>query len=140
MARPNGQESVDLVLVPARLFLATPFIVFGIMKLRNFGPMQSFIETGGLPGEVIWLVIPLQILGGLAVAFGWHARAAALLLAGFCMLAASLYHNHWSDLGELASFTKDLATAGGFIFLVAHGPGRWSLDARAGRVRATPPA
>ena len=133
MARLSREDGVNLLLLVARLFLATPFILFGIMKLRNSASMQAYIETGGLPGEVIWLVIPLQILGGLAVAAGWRTRWAAMLLAGFCLLATSLYHTHWSDLGELAQFTKDLATAGGFILLAAHGPGRWSLDARAGR-------
>jgi putative oxidoreductase len=132
MARLNRQDGVDLLLLVARLFLAFPFILFGAMKLRNSERMQAVIEAGGLPGEVIWLVIPFQILAGLAVALGWHSRVAAAMLACFCLLATSLYHNDWRDLGELAQFTKDVATAGGFIFLSAHGSGRWSVDAWTG--------
>jgi uncharacterized membrane protein YphA (DoxX/SURF4 family) len=32
-------------------------------------------------------------------------------------------------MGEVSDFTKDLATAGGFMVLYLMGPGRWSIDA-----------
>ena len=119
----------DAFLLIARLFMALPFLVFGPMKYLNMGKMQSYIEAGGLPGEVIWLVIPLQILGGLGVATGLFARTSAVALGLFSLLATCIYHTSWSKSGELAQFTKDFAMAGGFTFLWLHGPGRFSMDA-----------
>ena len=129
LIRKSG-SAADVLLLIARCFLAFPFVVFGTMKYINMGRMQAYIEAGGLPGEVIWAVIPLQVLCGLAVAIGMFSRIAAVLLCGFCILATSLYHTSWSVSGELASFTKDFATAGGFIFLIVFGPGRLSFDFR----------
>ena len=119
-----------LLLLVARLFLAFPFVVFGTMKYINMGKMQAYVEASGLPGQVIWLVIPYQILCGLAIAAGFQTRIAAALLAGFCILATCLYHTHWGHTGELSSFTKDFATAGGFLYVWAFGPGPLSIDAR----------
>jgi putative oxidoreductase len=113
----------------ARLFLGLPVPIFGVMKFLNQGRMGDYIESAGIPGEVIWIVIPLQLLCGIAVWVGFQTRWAAFLLGGFCVVAASLYHNNLADAGELASFTKDFATAGGYLFLWKFGPGRYSLDA-----------
>lgn len=118
-----------------RLLLGLPFVVFGSLKIRNMESMTGYIESGGLPGEVIYLVIPLQIIGGLAVWLGLRTRWAAFLLGGFCVTAASIYHSDLSDLGQLDPFTKDFATAGGFLFLWVVGPGRYSLDAWLARGR-----
>ena len=124
----------DAFLLVARFFLALPFVVFGPMKYINMARMQAYIETAGLPGELIWLVIPLQTLGGLSVALGLFARSGAVALGVFSLVATCLYHTQWERSGELAQFTKDFAMAGGFIFLWIHGPGRLSLDASLRRV------
>ena len=120
----------DWLLLVARLFLAAPFVIFGIMKYINMGRMQAMIETGGLPGWLIWLIIPWQVLCGLAIATGFFTRTAALLLGAFCIVATCLYHTNWSVSGELSDFTKDFAMTGGFILLWVHGPGRFSLNGR----------
>ena len=136
MAIPNNAEPISsrgfgmhLTMLAGRLLLGLPFPVFGAMKYRNLEGMSGYVERAGLPGEIIYLVIPFQILCGLAIWSGYKTRWAALALAAFCVLAASLYHNGLYDAGELAFFTKDYATAGGFLFLWICGPGKYSLDA-----------
>ncbi len=125
----NSEGFTNLLMLVGRILLALPFPIFGTMKFFNRGNMAAYIESGGLPGEIIYLVIPFQILCGLAVMVGLWTRWAAFLLGGFCIIAASLYHNELANPGELASFTKDFATAGGYLFLWKFGPGRYSLDA-----------
>jgi putative oxidoreductase len=125
----DGEGFADLAKLVARLLLGLPFPIFGTMKFLNREGMSAYIESGGLPGEVIWVVIPFQILCGLAVWLGFRTRWAAFLLGGFCLVAATIYHSNLSDAGELASFTKDYATAGGFLLLWKIGPGRYSIDA-----------
>jgi putative oxidoreductase len=119
----------NLVLLVARLLLAFPFLVFGVMKYINQDRMMAYVETAHIPGEVLYLIIPYQVLSGLAIALGFMTRWAAFLLGGFCIVAPLLYHNNLANPGELASFTKDFATAGGFAVLWLHGPGAFSLDA-----------
>jgi putative oxidoreductase len=67
---------------------------------------------------------------------GYQTRVAALLLAGFCVAAAVLFHNKFADRNQLLHFEKDLAIAGGLLLLFAHGAGRWALDALLPRPQA----
>ena len=60
-----------------------------------------------------------------------------MMLAGFCIIATSLFHTQFNATGELAHFTKDFSIAGGFLFMIAYGPGPLSLDARIARARAS---
>jgi len=50
------------------------------------------------------------------------------LLAGFCLLSGALFHNNFADQMQAINFLKNLAIAGGFLSLVVHGAGGWSLD------------
>lgn len=59
---------------------------------------------------------------------GYHTRLAALALAGFCILTAVLFHADFSDTMQMIMFSKNMALAGGFLCLVAHGAGAFSLD------------
>ena len=60
---------------------------------------------------------------------GYHTRTAALLLAGFCLATAVLFHGRLGDRNQLLHFEKDMAIAGGLLVLFAHGAGAWALDA-----------
>jgi hypothetical protein len=64
----------------------------------------------------------------LAILVGFQARLAAIALFGFCVIAPSTF---WLDNHE--NLSRDYATAGGFLFLIAFGPGPISLDAKFGR-------
>jgi putative oxidoreductase len=61
---------------------------------------------------------------------GLYTRPVALLLAGFSIIAALLFHAGSADQLQQLMFLKDLGLAGGFLFLVANGAGRLSVDAR----------
>ena len=52
------------------------------------------------------------------------------VLAGFSVVSALLFHGALGDPTQFILFMKNLAMAGGFLFLVARGAGEWSLDAR----------
>ena len=121
--------AIGPVLLIARLLMSVEFILFGTMKVFNNATMQAYMESHGVPGQLIWLAILVQVVCGALVAIGYHARIAAFLLAGFCIVATTIFHTNFSDLGEVSDFTKDLATTGGFLFLVVFGPGPLSIDA-----------
>ncbi|MBZ6076958.1 DoxX family protein [Microvirga puerhi] len=113
----------------ARLMLAYIFVAEGWSKIVHYGPTLQYMERYGVPGTLLPLVILTELGGGLLVAFGYRSRWAAFALAGFCVLTALLFHApRMADVNEYIHLTKDIAIAGGFLLLVAFGPGEWSLD------------
>ena len=123
------------ILLAARLLMAAVFMLFGTAKVVDTAEMQQYMEANDVPGGLIYLAILVQIGAGVLVALGYYTRLNAVLLAGFCIVATTLFHSNFSDPNELAHFTKDLAIAGGFLFMIAFGPGPWSLDAYRERTR-----
>jgi putative oxidoreductase len=113
-----------------RLFLGHIFLISGIGKLAGYGATQAWMESMGVPGMLLPAVIALEIGGGAAVIVGWQARWAALALAGFSILAAAIFHNNFGDQMQMISFMKNVAIAGGLLFVFSFGPGSLSLDER----------
>ena len=130
----NPKNLVNLATLTGRLLLVAMFLVSGFGKLAQYAGTQAYMESAGVPGSLLPLVIALEIGGALAVAIGWQTRAAALALAGFTLAAAVLFHANFADQIQSILFMKNLAIAGGFLFLFAHGAGKLSLDARTAAV------
>jgi putative oxidoreductase len=76
------------------------------------------------------MVIAVEVVGSIAIILGWHTRVASLLLAGFTLATAVLFHNNFADQMQMVMFLKNLAIAGAFLMLAANGAGAFSLDAR----------
>jgi putative oxidoreductase len=87
----------------------------------------------GVPGALLPLVIATELLGAIAIIIGWHTRIVAFALAGFTLLSAILFHNDFANQIQMIMFLKNVSIAGGFLLLVAHGAGAYSLDRRAAR-------
>jgi len=128
----------------ARLLLSFMFILSGLQKITGYAGTQQYMEAMGVPGALLPLAILTEIAGGIALLLGWQARIAAVLLAGFSVISGLLFHflpslgmEGMAAQGEMISFMKNLTIAGGMLMVVAAGPGKWSLDARAGRETAT---
>lgn len=113
-----------------RALIAVIFIMAGINKIGSYTGTQGYMESMGVPGGLLPAVIALEIGAGLAVLLGWHTRVAAFLLAGFSVLSALIFHANFGDQMQSILFMKNMAIAGGFLFLVAGGAGNWSIDAR----------
>jgi putative oxidoreductase len=113
-----------------RLLLAMMFVMAGLSKIGNYAGTQGYMEAMGVPGALLPLVIALEVLGGLAIILGWQTKLIALALAGFSVLSAAMFHADFSNQAEMTSFMKNVTIAGGFLLLVAHGPGTYALDNR----------
>lgn len=129
--------SQSLLSLAGRLLLALLFIPAGISKITGFEGTVGFIASKGLPAAGLMAAgaIAVELGAGLALAAGWHARLAALLLAGFTLVASVIFHNFWAmpaDQQMLQSlmFMKNIGVVGGLLMVVAAGAGAWSLDAR----------
>jgi putative oxidoreductase len=125
------------VVVIARLLLALMFVLAGISKFADLGSTAGYIGSKGLPLPLLLAIATaaLELLGGLAIIVGFRARAAAIALALFTLLATLLFHNFWAAAADQQyvqqlMFMKNLSVAGGLLLLFSFGAGGGSVDAR----------
>jgi putative oxidoreductase len=124
-ASPLKGAAFDAFLLLARVCVGYQFIYFGSRKFLNPPSIAGMISSHGLPGELVYLVIPFQFCLGLCIVLGFFTRAAAVALAFFCMFAPAIF---WAD--NFDNFSRDLGSATAFWLLFAAGAGRYSLDAQ----------
>ena len=124
-------SGIQILAAPVgRVLIAIMFVMSGLSKISGYAGTQGYMETVGVPGILLPLVIALEVAGGIAIIVGWQTRLAALALAGFCVISAILFHANFGDQIQMIMFMKNIAIAGGFLFLVANGPGAYALDNR----------
>ena len=121
------QNAADLL---GRILISLIFLLSGLHKIGGYEATQGYMAAMGVPGALLPIVIALEVGGALAIILGYHTRLFAFLLAGFSVVSALLFHRALGDQVQFIMFMKNLAMAGGFLFLVARGAGDWSLDAR----------
>lgn len=115
-----------------RILIALIFVIAGYGKIGGYEATQGYMIAMGVPGGLLPLVIALELGGGILLVLGLFTRYVALALAGFTILSAILFHGNIADQTQQIMFLKNLAIAGGFLFLVANGAGKISLDHRLG--------
>ena len=121
---------VDLFELGGRVFIALIFVVAGYSKIGGYAGTAAYMESTGVPGLLLPLVIALELGGGLLIIAGFQTRIVAFLLSGFCLASAALFHNNFADQMQSILFMKNVAIAGGFLFLVVHGAGTFSVDGK----------
>jgi len=126
----NSETLNNTTSLVGRALVAGIFIAAGLDKIGGYAGTQGYMESVGVPGILLPLVIALEIIGGIAVLIGFRTRIAAFLLAGFTLMAAAIFHGDFSQPMQSIFFMKNLAIAGAFLVLMAHGAGAWSLDAK----------
>ncbi len=137
---PNERGSDAILTLLGRILIAALFVPAGFAKIGGFAGTAGYIASVGLPlpqvGAAIAVIVELGL--GLLLLAGWRTRWVSLVLAAFTVVAAVFFHNYWAAPAEQVmmqqiNFFKNLAIAGGLLFIAAFGPGRISLDARMGR-------
>ncbi|QRM33826.1 DoxX family protein [Microvirga sp. VF16] len=120
--------ALDLV---ARLGLASPFLMSGVVKLIDFtGALKEVAELGLKPaGPFAAAVIVTQLGGSLLFLTSRYCWLGAGILAGFTILATLLAHPFWafegSDRGRhTATFFEHVAIVGGLAMMALFVNGR----------------
>ena len=116
---------LDLV---ARILISALFLLNGIFKISNYDGTVGWMEGFGIPGILIIPAIILEIVGPILIILGYKAKIAASLLSLFCIATAVIFHYDFSDQMQLGSFLKNIALAGGFLFIFINGTKDFSLD------------
>ena len=84
------------------------------------------MEGFGVPGLLLTPTIILEILAPLLIIVGYKVRISAALLSIFCLATAIIFLNDFSN--QIVGFSKNIALAGGFLFLVINGAKDFSID------------
>ena len=126
-------ENAKTYLVPlGRLLMSSLFIWAGFGKLTNPSGTTQYFASYHLPAPdvLVWIVIIIELIGGLLILVGFQTRWVALVLALFCLVTGFAIHLPAGDLPNMINFYKNLVMAGGFLYVVAYGAGALSVDNR----------
>ena len=111
-----------------RLFLSALFLIEGLGKISIQEDVIMYMEDYGVPGILFLPALALEILFPLLLIIGYKIKWTASIMALFTFTVAIIFHTNFSEGMHLMLFLKDIAIAGGFMIVIAHGPGKISLD------------
>ncbi len=127
--------SNSVILLAGRILMAFIFIMAGFGKLAGgIEGTAGYIASVGLPAATLlaWLAAIFELVAGLMILVGFMTRQTAWALAAFCVFTGFVFHFQPADQMQFISFMKNLAMAGGFLFLTITGAGSISVDAKRG--------
>lgn len=114
---------------PARALLALLFLVSATIKVMETAGIQAYMQAYGVPAILVWPAAAWEYAASVLLLVGFYVRPVSVLLAGWCLLTAAIFHTKFSDLDQLMNFFKNLTMAGGFLFLAKSGSWGASVDA-----------
>ena len=68
------------------------------------------MEAMGVPGILLWPTIAFEIGSGLCILLGFQTRLVAVVLAGFSLVTAFIFHHNFADQTQQIMFLKNLAS------------------------------
>jgi putative oxidoreductase len=113
---------------PARALMSLIFILSGVGKIGAVLATQGYMEAYGVPGVLLWPAAALEIGGGVALLIGFKTRPLSIVLAGWCLLTAFIFHTKFADPIQMIMFLKNMTMAGGFLALANSGAPGFSAD------------
>jgi len=113
-----------------RVLMAVLFLIAGVGKISDVAGFTGFLTSGGLPAFLAWPTIIFEFAVAASLILGFQVRIMAVLAAGFCLVSGLLYHFNPADQMAMTMFFKNVALAGGFLFVFAHGAGAVAWDKR----------
>ncbi len=133
-----NQINNGLLPLAGRILLAAIFVTAGWGKLLDPSGTIGYIGSVGLPVPPLAYAVSLavELGGGILLLLGLFTRWVAVALGLFCLVTAFAVHG-FGDMANQISAMKNIAMTGGFLFVLAHGAGGWSVDALFGRGRAS---
>lgn len=113
-----------------RILVALIFLWSGFGKIGNFAATAQNMANHGMPYATFFLIgaIWFELVGSVTVILGYFTRLGAILILIFLIPTTLIFHNIFVDPKMMTHFMKNVSMFGGFLFLLAEGPGRYSLD------------
>ena len=111
-----------------RFLLSALFLIEGFGKISMQEDVIMYMEDYGVPGMLFVPATILEILFPLLLIAGYKTKWAASIMALYTFTVAIIFHTDFSEGMQMMLFLKDIAIAGGFMIIIAYGPGKISLD------------
>ena len=126
----TANTTKDYLPALARLLLCSLFIWEGMHQLGDPAGTVQYLTSLNVPSPqiAVWVSIAVHLLGGAAILIGFMTRWAAALLILLCLGTAFGVHLPAGDMENMTNFYKNLVMAGGFLYVIAYGPGAFALD------------
>jgi uncharacterized membrane protein YphA (DoxX/SURF4 family) len=129
----TGAEGVALLI--GRILFGGVFAFTGLNHFFQIEEMTGYAEYKGLPAPKAGVLLSgaLLILGGFGIIAGVLPAMSAVVIAGFLMVSALIFHDFWAvseeeQQTEMTQFLKNIAIAGGALVIVAIGPQSWEYS------------
>src|SRR5258706_14782121 len=108
----NNEETTMNPALPlvGRILLTLLFFVAGYGKLMNVAGTAGYFGKMGLPMPdlAVWLVIAIELVGGLLILIGWKTSVGAWGMAIFTVATAVIGHKFWGDPSHATQLLQNL--------------------------------
>ena len=138
--------ATDAALLVGRLLMVLALFPNGLRKIMTFaqtaagmGGTEQIIGGRPFPDQTPLFYFPapeiflgasvvFDLLGTVLIVLGLRTRAVSALLAGYVIIAMSIYHSDIRNGLDVVQVLRNLPFVGGLIILAGVGGGFWSLD------------
>jgi len=110
---------------PLRIMLAITYLAHRVPSFSDFGRVQGFVGSLGLPPEAAFVVATLEVGGAIAMLLGVLTRITACM---FIIFMASTTLVVKLSRGFVGGFEVDLLLLTMAVSLLITGPGRISIE------------
>jgi putative oxidoreductase len=130
MQATSNQGEAPLLLA-GRVLIVLLFFYSGLGKIMMPQMFIQAISKVGLPFPHFCYLgaIFIELVLALAFLLGYRTKLSALVIAGYCVLTALLYHLQLSSTENTIQLLKNFSITGGLLHYVGSGAGRLSIDA-----------
>jgi putative oxidoreductase len=112
--------------VVGRVLFGALFLMGAAFKMPG---TQGFLMESGMTAAAgvpyahiaVALAFVLEVVAGLALIVGCHARAAAFTLAIFTLALAIIFYSNWSDPMIMGQFVSHLGLIAGLLYISVFG-------------------
>lgn len=111
----------------SRLFAVGLFFTSGLDKITGYEENLIFMREHGVSAYFLPWVILLEIAGSICITIGFLTRFISAFLAIFSVTSALLFYPEYSH-AHLMIWLKNISCCAGFLMLLIHGAGEWSVD------------
>lgn len=126
------EKNIDLGLLILRISVGGLMLLHGIAKLQHgAGFIEQVVVDAGLPSFIAYGVYIGEVIAPLFILFGYGTRAASVVFAGNCLVAALLVHSQdIFTLNEQGGWSVELLGLFflGAVALIFTGGGKYSIS------------
>jgi len=111
----------------SRLFAVGLFFISGLDKIIHYDDNIILMREHHVSGYFLPWVILLELAGSMAITAGFLTRFTCFFMVALSLLSGFLFYPGYSH-AHLMIWLKNISCCAGFLLLIIHGAGNWSVD------------